>query len=316
MKKNITNNLIDYDFSSILELLDFIENSQPITYANSSISGSKSFTGTNSFGEAFDMCKNGYFSKDVENFQNLFFKIVNQINKKLKYVRIKHDVVGAAPDVPLYLIGNPLNMINLEKKEHEKRPKKIVFHFNASIPWYTPKSTIENRGLTYVLLFDLLRKLKCPVELKIHSFTNWYEDDKVFYVNTSVPLLKENDMINISKIYFPLVHPSFLRRIIFAVKERIVELRYHQRFFDDYGTSTHIKKYIELSNDIINSNYINIFSDDFKYESIKNALKAIIKQIDNEDGLQTSLESVLELIDSMDFSSLKEFDREDDDREY
>lgn len=41
MKKNITNNLIDYDFSSILELLDFIENSQPITYANSSISGKK-----------------------------------------------------------------------------------------------------------------------------------------------------------------------------------------------------------------------------------------------------------------------------------
>ena len=110
MKKNITNNLIDYDFSSILELLDFIENSQPITYANSSISGKKSFTGTNSFGEAFDMCKNGYFSKDVENFQNFFFKIVNQINKKLKYVRIKHDVVGAAPDVPLYLIGNYLGL--------------------------------------------------------------------------------------------------------------------------------------------------------------------------------------------------------------
>lgn len=316
MKKNITNNLIDYNFSSILELLDFIENSQPITSANSSICGKKSFTGTNSFKEAFDMCKNGYFAKDVENFQKFFFKIVNQINKKLKYVRIKHDVVGAAPDVPLYLIGNPLNMIDLEKKEHEKRPKKIVFHFNASIPCYTSKSTIENRGLTYVLLFDLLRKLKCPVELKIHSFTYFHDNGKIFYVNTSVPLLKEKDMINISKIHFPLAHPSFLRRIIFAAKERIEELRYHQSFFDGYGTSTNIRKYIVLSNDNINNNNINIFSDDFKYESIKNALKAIIKQIDNEGGLQTPLKSVLELIDSIDFSSLKEFDLEDDGREY
>ncbi len=311
--KNRTGNhgdsyIIDYHFASLLDLLDYIENSQRVTSKKSSENLDKHFTGTESFQQAFEMCKNGYFSKDVENFQNIFFKIANQVARKLKLIKVKHDVVGAVPDVPRYLTGNPLNMLNLENKEKVKKPKTIVLNFNSSTSASTSKSTIEKRGLTFVLLFDLLRKLGSPVKLNLVEFSS-SED---FYVNTEVVLMKNKDMINISKIYFPLVHPSYLRRIMFALEERLPELKNRQEYFHGYGCPESYRKYVKMTGTELHENEINIFTDDYEYVSIGNALKKIIADVDKAGGLKSSYEEISNLLDEIDFSTLSEFDDEKD----
>lgn len=300
--------LIDYKFDTLLEMISYVENAKRITAKKSSETGDYSFTGTHSLNEAMTMCKNGYFSKEVENFQKLFFKITNQIDKQLKVTRVKHDFIGGAPDVPRYLIGHPLNMLNVDKKDMGKKPKKIVLRFNTSISCGTSKDYIEKRGLAFVLLFDLLKKLGSPVELQTVEFSK-YED---IYTNYEVSLMKNNDIMNISKIYFPLAHPSYLRRIMFALAEKTPELEDHQGYFWGYGQPTSFRRYIELTGEDEHKNEINIFSDDYSYNSLGVALKDIVKDIGAQGGLKTPTQQIIELIDTIDFSPLSTFAPEDD----
>lgn len=300
--------LIDYKFDTLLEMISYVENAKRITAKKSSETGDYSFTGTHSLNEAMTMCKNGYFSKEVENFQKLFFKITNQIDKQLKVTRVKHDFIGGAPDVPRYLIGHPLNMLNVDNKDMGKKPKKIVLRFNTSISCGTSKDYIEKRGLAFVLLFDLLKKLGSPVELQTVEFSK-YED---IYTNYEVSLMKNNDIMNISKIYFPLAHPSYLRRIMFALAEKTPELEDCQGYFWGYGQPASFREYIELTGEDEHKNEINIFSDDYRYNSLGGALKDIIIDIGAQGGLKTPTQQIIELIDSIDFSPLSTFAPEDD----
>ncbi len=299
---NNNKQIIHYQFDSILEILDFIEKNKRITSSESSETGDKNFTGTNSFAQAFDMCKNGYFSKNVESFQNIFFKLQEIITKKIQLIKVKHDFVGGFPDVPLYLIGHPLNMINLDIKQKKALPK-IIFHFNASISSCKKKSTIEKKGLVTLLLYEIFKRLNFPVEIHLHEVCSHRD----IVLNNSLILLKENDMLNISKIYFPLVHPSFLRRIMFALEERIPELKYTQSFFSGYGYPYPIKDFLSLTNQDVDDSSIHIFSDDYEYENIKSALKQAINSIQNQKKLQIDTEEFFKSIDSFDFSSIQTF---------
>ncbi len=309
--------LLDYQFDTLLDLVFFIENTKPITRENSSITGSNSFTGTHSYDEAMDMCKNGYFSEDVEKFQKIFFKVANQIDRKMKRLGVKHDVVGGVPDVPRYLMGHPLNMMAPAIRPMEKKPKPINLRFNAAVSAGTSKSTIERRGLAFVLLFQLLDKLGCNVTLETDEFSkgNGWGTVENYYVNVGVKLMKQGDIMNISKIYFPLVHPSYLRRIMFATEERMPKLENRQDFFDGYGRPTSLREYIKFKDETLKKDEINIFSDDYSYDSVKNALKEIIKQIGDEGGLKTPTEQVMELLDEIDFSPLSKFNDDDNYRD-
>lgn len=295
--------LYDHHFDSLLDLIYFIENTKPITKSKSSKTGGYSFTGTNSFEEAMDMCKNGYFAPEVEKFQKIFFKVANQIDRKMKRLGIKHDVVGGVPDVPRYLMGHPLNMMAPAVRPLEKKPKPIILRFNTAASCGTSKSTIERRGLTFVLLYQLLDKLGCNVKLETDELVSKGRD----YYNIGVELMKKGDIMNISKIYFPLVHPSFLRRIMFATEERLPVLEHNQDFFDGYGRPESLRRYIRFKDEELKNNEINIFSDDYSYDSVQNALKKIVKQIGDEGGLKTPTEQVMALLDEVDFSPLSKF---------
>lgn len=299
--------LYDHHFDSLLDLVYYLENTKPITQSDSSKTGDYSFTGTHSYEEAMDMCKNGYFSPEVEKFQKIFFKVANQIDRKMKRLGVKHDVVGGVPDVPRYLMGHPLNMMAPAIRPMEKKPKPINLRFNTAASCGTSKSSIERRGLTFVLLYQLLDKLGCNVRLETDELTR----ERSYFVNIGVELMKKGDIMNISKIYFPLVHPSFLRRIMFATEERLPVLKSRQEFFRGYGQPENLRHYIKFKDETLKKEEINIFSDDYSYGSVKNALKEIIKQIGDEGGLKTPTEQVMELLDEIDFSPLSKFNDDD-----
>ena len=212
-KKNDMN-VMEYDFDSITEFLDYIE-SAPISkgYKNSNLSsetGSYDFTKTNSLDEAKELIKYGYH----ENFEKLV-GLKYSLEKYIKMSRMRgkqfNDYVGYAPDVKAYLEGSPLSMLN---KKNQQR-KHIDIYFNASFLCYVSASEIFNRGAITLCLIEILENMGFSVDLNI--FTMAYCDDQIHYAKFN--LKSNNERINIQKLYFPLCHPSFLRRLIFRLNE-------------------------------------------------------------------------------------------------
>ena len=106
--------IMEYDFDSIAEFLDYIEkapiNSGVWGYRNlSSETGDYDFCKTQSLEEAKELCKYGYH----DNFEKLV-ELKNTLEKYIKLSRKKSKqynfYVGYAPDVKAYLEGNPLSM--------------------------------------------------------------------------------------------------------------------------------------------------------------------------------------------------------------
>lgn len=313
-KSGIT--LYDYQFDSMLEFLDYIKTKPKVTFSNSSKSvglSHKIFSGTWTFGKAYKLCREGYFDKDVETFQSIFLNMAKQVDKAIHYTRTKHDIVGYTPDVPRYLSGHPLNMINAIPKTKPKRPKGINLRFNASMAWYVPKNLIEVRGLVFCILYDMLSKLRCDVELFVNEYSYIKEKDKhdfpKFNLNISIPIIKRGEMMNISKMYFPLVHPSFLRRLCFAFDERCPELKNRQEYFDGYGEVGHLRNFYQIKNERLNTgDRIDIVSDDYDTH-LRNGVKATIKEVvlnlKQKGAVLMSEEAIDELFNSLDFSVIE-----------
>ncbi len=296
-KNGIT--LHNVHFSSVLEFLHYIEEAPAITPSNSSREGSYNFTGTSCYPDAFDMCKNGYFDENVKNFQQRFVKIQKQFEKKTNLSKTKHDLQGFVPDVPQYLTGNPMNMINAELAPNGKKPATVVINYNVATRAYEERSTMERRGLAALVLYQILSNLKFNVK-----FTNTQlVTNGDAYVKIDIDLIKRGEMLNLSKIYFPLVHPSFLRRLIFAFEERDPFLKNRQDFFFGYGMPTPLREYPEpIAN--LNENTYSINTDEFNYSSsdLKSIVKSMIIKLGKDGLFKDNTGKLLSIIDEIDFS--------------
>lgn len=212
--------IMEYDFDSITEFLDYIEN----TPINSEVWGYRDlasetknydFCKTQSLEEAIKLCKYGYH----ENFDKLI-----ELKKKLeKYIKMsdkkrkqKHFYIGYAPDVKAYLEGNPLSMFN---KENPKR-QHIDIYFNAANLAIASSNQIFNRGAITLSIVEILENMEFNVGLNV--FTMSSECNQIHYVKLN--LKKSGERLNIQKLYFLLCHPSFLRRLIFRLREQTPDI--------------------------------------------------------------------------------------------
>ncbi len=119
---------------------------------------------------------------------------------------IYNSVVGFAPNVPNYLAGNPLNMIN---QRRVKTPKKVVtIVYNCAVGFDIPGTKIER---TAAALFNVISGLESSgvrVELYVGYFV--YTDTEQF--NALVKIKSAGQPFNLLKMVYPVVHPSFMRR--------------------------------------------------------------------------------------------------------
>lgn len=179
---------------------------------NSSNSGDDDFTGTKSFDEAEKLRVGG----DMESKKKI--SEVKVITDKLfekaigKTVMNFDDVMGYQPIVPNAIIGLPKSMINQKRKP--KKAKVITIVSDMGIPWCVDKSVIEFRGALLLSAIDNLEKQGYRVELYVGVSSAGYGSMGEF-----IRIKNAEQPLNIYKIAYYIVNPSFLRRTHFRILE-------------------------------------------------------------------------------------------------
>nr|DAY87060.1 MAG TPA: hypothetical protein [Caudoviricetes sp.] len=226
------------EFQNITELVHFIETNE--VYPNfknkasgpDSISGDKRFTETENFEEAKDLLLHGWEHGTREIKGRMEAKETG-VNMKQKTV---YDVVGYQCSVPRYLQGIPTNMIN--KKAVSQKNKVITINKMCSYSACVSSSTMKTESVKVLQLVNRLEKQGYRVNLNVI-----FGSRKRNTVVTKVRIKTSSQRLNIKQTAFPLVHPSMLRRMIFAVWERSEECSYggfeygYGRVCDNYAFS-------------------------------------------------------------------------------
>ena len=201
-----------------VNLIDFLDSllSNKINYdvfgtQLGSDSNDYSFSQTHNFNEAWNMCRFGY-NEGFEEFRDEIRKIEFQYVYKFRKINV-YKSVGGSPSVPRYLLGLPDNM-HYKQKVNDK--KIIDIYFNIAYDCCTTTEQIINRGILTLALINYLEK-NSFFGINLHFVELSQCGDEILYLD--IPLKNDRENLNIKKCYFPIVHPSFLRRLYFRACE-------------------------------------------------------------------------------------------------
>lgn len=199
-----------YNLENFLRALITLPINKKVFIRPDSIYGNLEFTGTSSFEEAWNLCKFGMddgYERFVEGLQRLNVK-QSLIEKEKR----SYSYVGYVPNVSKFLSGNPNNMKN---KKKEMLKKMITIYMQVAYSASTSKEAINNRGICVLNMINYLEKKGYDCCLK-------FEDCSVCdneMLKIIVPIKRTEEKLNVKLSYFPLVHPAFVRRLIFRATE-------------------------------------------------------------------------------------------------
>lgn len=226
--------LFVYEFESISEVIKFVETKEINRKSfeggkvTSDIRGemAKYFTRTKSLPHAKQLLVSGHTVSAKQLTQKLNIKNAQTSEKEKK--QLVYDVVGFQASVPRYLQGIPTNMIS--KKVVNVKQK--VINLNKSIAYSASVSVqkIEDDSVEFLQLIQLLERQGFRVNAYVTLISKVYSE----IVCYKVKVKSASERLNISKMSFPLTHPSFLRRIMFAVIER--DERLTNNWYSGYGS--------------------------------------------------------------------------------
>lgn len=201
-------------FDNISDTLKYLKRPKKDGRNSASSRNDMDFCGTHNYQEAVDLFMYG----DEE-----LLKKIKDESKKLKIDKLlgnclnrqvyEQRVYGCIPNVPAYLMGNPINMINPEKN---RISHKIVNIFlNISCNGGTSREKITRIGTLYLNVIDFLEKKGYRCNLYVGDVSR-VSDEKQFFM---VRIKTDREPLNMKKMAFPLAHPSMLRRINFRWNE-------------------------------------------------------------------------------------------------
>ena len=246
--KNSKKVLYQY-FDSIFEFLDFIDNAPVATsFAGLDLESENkdngNWAGTATLNQAEEYAKYGYY-ENFDKFLDLKLKLEKYIKLTSKKNKQYNYYVGYAPDVKAYLEGSPLSM--LDRKKESK--KQIDIYFNISYSAATSKEQIFNRGVITLSLVEVLETLGFSVNLNLFEIS--YKEDQVTYFVWNLKNVAER--ANIKKLYFPMCHQAFLRRLAFKLLEVTKDIKQSWHFgYGRPGSENLIREIIDLKeNDIV-----------------------------------------------------------------
>lgn len=194
---------------------------------HSSVEGSYYFTKTENFSEAVELFKNGWSDMATKLVQKL--KVIeNKIEPTMKPKNVL-GVAGYQVIVPLYLQGVPNNMVT--KKMMPVKQKVITLNKSIDYSGSVSADQIIEESIKAMQIIKKLEAQGYRCNLNIVLGTTAGYPSKQFVVK--VKIKSANEKLNVSKLAFPLVHPSMLRRLFF----RFVEVYPHvtKSFVSGYG---------------------------------------------------------------------------------
>jgi hypothetical protein len=215
---------INFDKSDNTEIIEFNSISEFYKYisttpVNNAFKGKRlesidrdfNFTGTHSFDEAVDLLKNGWSEESA--------KLTNKIKALEKSVKPStkgknfYSVSGYQAIVPLYIQGDPQCMMS--RKQVATKQKVVTIDKCITYNCDVSKETIEDESIKALMVIKKFEAMQYRVNLNIIFAAHC--GNKSFVVKVKVK--DANERLNISKVAFPLVNPSMLRRLFFRFEE-------------------------------------------------------------------------------------------------
>jgi len=235
-------------FDNLYEMVNYIKTTDPFEDKWKMMSVCENadrtrFTGVSSLDEALNLCLNGY----KENFGELLFEIEalrNLLPMVTNKRRTQSSVYGFRPNINKLMTGNPNSMYKLVRKEENNFAD---LYFNVSCSWTTSHDAIRNKGIITIALIKFLEQLNIRVNLNFFELTKEFNE----YIYINVILKSPGQLLDTSICNFPICHPAFLRRICFAIAER-VEIRDPYDWYG-YGTICDSDDVVETMNPDKNS---------------------------------------------------------------
>lgn len=277
-KKTVKDNVYLVEFDSIKDFLKYLDET-PFNkvyqqeYYRHSLTGTKGFTGTENFEQAMSLLKNGW--DDTAKKMNMDISKM-QFNKKL-INKTLFDSVGFQCSVPRYLMGVPDSMIN--NKKVVIKNKIINITKNVYFTCRISTETMIEEGIKTLAIIKQLEKIGYRVNLDVVMGSA--EDDgrnKRRNILIKIRIKNASERLNLSKIAFPIAHPSMLRRFYLNFLEKYPYTT--DRFRNGYGyciSRSVIKKIINVGpNDLYIGEKVELHSEDIKtVRSLKDLEKAI-----------------------------------------
>ena len=177
----------------------------------SSVNGSHHFTQTHNYDEAVKLFKDGWSDMAQKLTQKL--KVIQNQVVDAQVQKILYDVVGFQASVPRYLQGIPTSMVN--KKRIPIKQKVITLNKDVS---YNCGITTEQIIEASIQTLQLIKKIEAQ-GIRVNLNLIWGVRAGNTKEVVKIRLKSANERLNVSKLAFPLVHPSMLRRLCFRYLE-------------------------------------------------------------------------------------------------
>lgn len=180
---------------------------------------------TRSFEEAVHLLKTGWSDMSQKLVNKL--KVIDQKNKPIQKRRTFNSMAGYQPIVPLYLAGVPNNMVSSKMVPVKQKVVNIVklFNYSASVS----SEQIIDESIKVLQVIKKLEQSGYSVNVDIALGSGKYNTNLAAVIR----IKNANERLNVSKLAFPLVHPSMLRRLLFKYIE--VNPNTTKSFVDGYG---------------------------------------------------------------------------------
>lgn len=215
-------------YKSISEFYKYICDTpfnEPFRWAHhSSVESDYRFSHTHSFDEAVNLLKNGWDDMAQKLAQKLNVQASPEVQRQMQTII---GVAGFQPIVPLYLAGVPTNMVSRQFRPVKQKVVNITKLFN-----YSAGVNAELMMEQSIIAMRIVKKLEAQ-GLRVNlSIALGVKADDTEMVG-KIRIKGANEKLNVSKLAFPMVHPSMLRRLYFRYIE--VEPHVTQRFVNGYG---------------------------------------------------------------------------------
>lgn len=226
----------DWTFDSWFEFVEFGKNRKKSSNSHESSRnvGNDHFTGTNNFQEAVELAENGWADgrKKITGLSNA---LLNKVTQLIQREEIRFDVTGNDFDIALVNQGVPECWMRFENTEVQSGTghKVVRMSYNCAASAGISTEVITARGAAACALIEALEYAGFRVEVTLYqSVDSRHVTPKPYY--TIKTLLKPADQqLDIDKLAFAIMHPSTLRRFMFAVEES------SEQFFKDTSCYGH-----------------------------------------------------------------------------
>lgn len=275
------------DIEDLLETLASRPNNEIMRDEHSSEKEDSSFSKTSSYKEATDLLRNGYTEilGDVKSAVRKNNKFIYQYQERQR--KVKNMPIGFIPNVPNALQNKPDSMINILQKPKKRKTINIIYAMSGSCG--ESADVFVKAGAALVSALNLIEISGIQTRLSVsfmasesnYGFFSFGHETREEDKQLIFPILRVKnygERFNLTKICFPMAHPSMFRRIGFKYLETCPQLT-DSNFANGYGRVPELGK-IRAAVDTDENTYILntrfIKDNDYDIHKILKELEVVI----------------------------------------